>query len=235
MTAAWTRSPASKPPSSAAVADPGSSYVAQAACQGLPMIAQKLGEEAAETVIAALSGDERRTGRRSGRPAVPPDWCCWRDKGVPLADSAGRTRPARRHVRPRRKGSRRMTESTMPIDPTQPYDDDNIFAKILRGEIPSATRSTKTNGPSLSTTSARRPQVHMLVIPKGRYVSWDDFTAKAGDAEIAGFMRAVGKVARGQGAGRAGLPADGQCRRAWRAGSAASARPYLRRRAARVR
>ncbi len=36
----------------------------------------------------------------------------------------------------------------------------------------------------------------MLVIPKGRYVSWDDFSSRAGDAEIAGFVRAVGRVAR---------------------------------------
>jgi diadenosine tetraphosphate (Ap4A) HIT family hydrolase len=36
----------------------------------------------------------------------------------------------------------------------------------------------------------------VLVIPKGAYVSWDDFSAKASDAEIAGFVRAVGHVAR---------------------------------------
>jgi histidine triad (HIT) family protein len=40
---------------------------------------------------------------------------------------------------------------------------------------------------------------HILVIPKGAYVSWDDFTAKASDAEIAGFARAVGHVARAEG------------------------------------
>jgi diadenosine tetraphosphate (Ap4A) HIT family hydrolase len=38
--------------------------------------------------------------------------------------------------------------------------------------------------------------VHVLVIPKGPYVSWDDFTAKAGDAEVAGFIRSVGEVTR---------------------------------------
>ena len=47
-----------------------------------------------------------------------------------------------------------------------------------------------------STTSRRSPPIHILVIPKGAYVSWDDFSAKASDAEIAGFVRAIGKVAR---------------------------------------
>ena len=83
----------------------------------------------------------------------------------------------------------------MPIDPTQPYDDDNIFAKILRGEIPSNKVYDDEWAYAFEDINAQA-QVHVLVIPKGRYVSWDDFSANAGPEEIAGFVRAVGKVAR---------------------------------------
>jgi len=83
----------------------------------------------------------------------------------------------------------------MPIDPTQPYDDDNIFAKILRGDIPSNKVYDDEWAYAFEDINAQA-QVHVLVIPKGRYVSWDDFSANAGPDEIAGFVRAVGKVAR---------------------------------------
>ena len=83
----------------------------------------------------------------------------------------------------------------MPIDATQPYDDANIFAKILRGEIPSKTVYEDEFALAFHDINPQAP-VHILVIPKGRYVSWDDFSAKAPDAAIAGFVRAVGQVAR---------------------------------------
>jgi diadenosine tetraphosphate (Ap4A) HIT family hydrolase len=86
----------------------------------------------------------------------------------------------------------------MPIDATQPYDDDNIFAKILRGEIPS-TRVYEDEWAYAFEDIAPQAAVHTLVIPKGKYVSWDDFSQRASDAEIAGFVRAVGKVARDKG------------------------------------
>jgi histidine triad (HIT) family protein len=91
----------------------------------------------------------------------------------------------------------------MPIDATQPYDDQNIFAKILRGEIP-ATRLYEDEYAIAFPDIAPQSPTHILVIPKGAYVSWDDFSAKASDAEIAGFVRAVGTVAR-----EAGLVAPG--------------------------
>jgi histidine triad (HIT) family protein len=83
----------------------------------------------------------------------------------------------------------------MPIDATLPYDDSNIFAKILRGEIPNRTVFEDDHVLAFHDINPQAP-VHILVIPKGRYVSWDDFTAKASDAEITGFSRAVGHVAR---------------------------------------
>ena len=86
----------------------------------------------------------------------------------------------------------------MPIDATLPYDDANIFAKILRGEIPSKKVYEDEHALAFHDINPQAP-VHILVIPKGRYVSWDDFSAKAADAEIAGFIRAVGQVARDNG------------------------------------
>ena len=83
----------------------------------------------------------------------------------------------------------------MPIDATAPYDDNNIFARILRGEIPSRKVYEDDHALAFHDINPQAPH-HLLVIPKGRYVSWDDFSATASDAEIAGFIRAVGKVAR---------------------------------------
>ena len=91
----------------------------------------------------------------------------------------------------------------MPIDATQSYDDTNIFARILRGEIPSRKVYEDEHALAFHDINPLAP-THILVIPKGPYVSWDDFSAKAQDAEIAGFVRAVGKVARD-----AGLVASG--------------------------
>ncbi|WP_109355464.1 histidine triad nucleotide-binding protein [Sphingorhabdus sp. EL138] len=83
----------------------------------------------------------------------------------------------------------------MAIDATEPYDDDNIFAKILRGEIPNKTVYEDDHVLAFHDINPQAPH-HILVIPKGKYVSWDDFSAKASEAEIAGFVRGVGHVAR---------------------------------------
>ena len=83
----------------------------------------------------------------------------------------------------------------MPIDATLPYDDCNIFARILRGEIPAKTVYEDEHALAFHDIAPAAP-VHILVIPKGAYVSWDDFSARASEAEIAGFVRAVGQVAR---------------------------------------
>jgi histidine triad (HIT) family protein len=89
-------------------------------------------------------------------------------------------------------------ETAMPIDPRLPYDADNIFARILSGEIPAKTVYEDEFALAFHDINPQAP-VHLLVIPKGAYVSWDDFSAKASDAEIAGFVRAVGQVARDAG------------------------------------
>jgi len=86
----------------------------------------------------------------------------------------------------------------MPIDPTQPYDDNNIFARILRGEVPSKTIYEDEHVLAFHDINPLAP-THILVIPKGPYVSWDDFSERASDSEIAGFVRAVGTIARDEG------------------------------------
>jgi histidine triad (HIT) family protein len=83
----------------------------------------------------------------------------------------------------------------MPIDATKPYDDSNIFARILRGEIPSNTVYEDERVLAFHDINPLAP-THILVIPKGPYVSWDDFSEKASDEEIATLVRAVGKIAR---------------------------------------
>jgi len=86
----------------------------------------------------------------------------------------------------------------MPIDATKPYDDQNVFAKILRGEIPASKVYEDDVALAFNDINPQAP-THILVIPKGAYVSWDDFSAHASDSEITGFIRAVGKVARDAG------------------------------------
>ena len=83
----------------------------------------------------------------------------------------------------------------MPIDATAPYDESNIFARILRGEIPAKKVYEDEHALAFHDISPAAP-VHILIIPKGPYVSWDDFSERGSAEEIAGFVRAVGHVAR---------------------------------------
>lgn len=83
----------------------------------------------------------------------------------------------------------------MPVSGLPPYDPSNVFARILRGEIP--CKKVHEDEWSLAFHDIR-PQapVHVLVVPKGEYVSMADFSANASDAAIAGFWRTVAKVAK---------------------------------------
>ena len=83
----------------------------------------------------------------------------------------------------------------MPIDATRPYDESNIFARILRGELPCNKVHEDEHSLAFHDINKQAP-VHILVIPKGAYVSWDDFSERGSAEEIAGFVRAVGRVAR---------------------------------------
>jgi len=83
----------------------------------------------------------------------------------------------------------------MPIDAQAPYDETNIFARILRGEIPNKTVYEDEHVLAFRDIAPQAP-THILVIPKGAYVSWDDFSARASEVEIAAFVRAIGRIAR---------------------------------------
>ncbi|SDY50147.1 histidine triad nucleotide-binding protein [Citreimonas salinaria] len=83
------------------------------------------------------------------------------------------------------------------------YDDQNIFAKILRGEIPNDTVLETEHSLAFRDIRPQAP-IHVLVIPRGRYVSFDHFAQEASEAEIVDFVRAVGEVCR-----MAGVEADG--------------------------
>jgi histidine triad (HIT) family protein len=73
------------------------------------------------------------------------------------------------------------------------YDPQNIFAKILRGEIPNKTVLETEHTLAFHDIYPQAP-VHVLVIPKGPYVTYDHFCAEASDAEIVDYARTVAKV-----------------------------------------
>jgi diadenosine tetraphosphate (Ap4A) HIT family hydrolase len=75
------------------------------------------------------------------------------------------------------------------------YDDNNIFARILRGEIPATKVYEDDHVLAINDINPQAP-THVLVLPKGKYVSFGDFSAKASDAEIAALIKATGKIAR---------------------------------------
>ena len=78
------------------------------------------------------------------------------------------------------------------------YDPNNVFARILRGEIP--CKKVYEDADTLAFHDIHpQAKVHVLVIPKGAYVSMEDFSQRASEREIAALVRAVGKVARGLG------------------------------------
>ena len=86
----------------------------------------------------------------------------------------------------------------MTVDATLPYDDSNVFARILRGELPCTKVYEDEHVLAFNDINPQAP-VHILLIPKGRYVSWDDFSASASAEEITAFVRAAGQIARDKG------------------------------------
>lgn len=92
----------------------------------------------------------------------------------------------------------------MPIDHQQPYEDGNVFARILRGELPGKVICESDHSLALHDINPLAP-IHALVIPKGRYVSVADFAEKASDAEIVDLVRTIGRTARETGADAQGF------------------------------
>lgn len=83
----------------------------------------------------------------------------------------------------------------MSVRTDQPYDEGNVFARILRGEIPCRRVHETPHALAFHDINPQAP-VHVLVIPKGPYVSMADFSANAPEELVAGFFRAVGETAR---------------------------------------
>jgi histidine triad (HIT) family protein len=83
------------------------------------------------------------------------------------------------------------------------YDPNNIFARILRGEVPCRKVYEDQDVLAFHDINPQAP-VHILVIPKGAYGSMDDFAAAASDAEIIAFTRAIGRIARAHGVAQSG-------------------------------
>ena len=75
------------------------------------------------------------------------------------------------------------------------YDDNNIFAKVLRGEIPCDKIYENDYVLSFHDINPQK-KIHALVIPKGKYVDLDDFNAKASDKEIVGLIKGISVVAK---------------------------------------
>ena len=76
-----------------------------------------------------------------------------------------------------------------------PYDDNNVFARILRGELP-CMKVYEDEWVFAFEDIAPVAEIHVLVVPKSKHVCWDDFSRNAPAEEIAGFVRGVGKIAR---------------------------------------
>jgi diadenosine tetraphosphate (Ap4A) HIT family hydrolase len=79
-----------------------------------------------------------------------------------------------------------------------PYDRDNVFARILRGELPCNRVYEDEHVLAFRDITPQAP-THIVVIPKGEYVSVDDFAETASEAELAAFMRAIGRIAKQEG------------------------------------
>lgn len=84
------------------------------------------------------------------------------------------------------------------------YDENNIFARILKGDIPAKKVYEDDYALAFHDIMAKAP-VHVLVIPKGKYISMADFGENASDREITGFYRAVSKVAQDMGLTQSGF------------------------------
>jgi len=75
------------------------------------------------------------------------------------------------------------------------YDENNIFAKILRGEVPCEKIYEDEYILSFYDVNPQR-KIHALVIPKGKYIDLDDFNAKASENEIVAYFKGISKVAK---------------------------------------
>jgi histidine triad (HIT) family protein len=83
------------------------------------------------------------------------------------------------------------------------YDRNNVFARILRGELPCTKVYEDEHVLAFRDIEPQAPS-HVVLIPKGDYVSADDFSANASDVELVAFMRAIGRIAKAEGIAESG-------------------------------
>ena len=187
------------------------SHSARLLSRGTAKVAQKFGEESVECLIEAVAGNRDAVVAESAdvlyhlivlwvargiRPEEVWDELKRREGISGIAEKAARAKTCRlRSGWRRRKSPDPKRRPAMAVSGLPPYDDTNIFARILRGEIPNRTVYEDQWALAFHDISPQAP-VHVLVIPKGKYVSFADFSASASADEIAGFMRAIGKVAK---------------------------------------
>jgi histidine triad (HIT) family protein len=95
--------------------------------------------------------------------------------------------------------------------PTPAYDPNNVFARILRGEIPTNKKLFEDEHTLAFWDIAPAAPLHALVIPKGAYTDYADFSARASEAEIVSFVRATGQVAKSLGADEEGYRLISNC------------------------
>ena len=98
---------------------------------------------------------------------------------------------------------KRIYAKRIRINDPMAYDPENIFAKILRGEVSCEKVFEDDTTLAFKDINPQTP-CHVLVIPKGPYTSMDDFSLSASDSEIVGFVRAIGAIARNQNSVEAG-------------------------------
>ena len=213
-------------------ADPAISHSARLLARGTAKIAQKFGEEAVECLIEAVGGHRTALIGESA-DVLYHLLVLWVDAGVAAGADLGGAGAPRRDQRRRRESraqadAGRLRHHQDPLRPPMPYDDANIFARILRGEIPCGKIFEDDFVLAFHDIQPQAP-VHALVIPKGRFVDFADFTAAAPAAQVIGFHRAVARVAAMLGLERNRLPADRQQRPAQPPGSAALPRSHPRR------
>jgi len=84
------------------------------------------------------------------------------------------------------------------------YDRNNVFARLVRGELPCTKVHEDEHVLAFRDIAPQAPS-HVVLIPKGEYVSAEDFSTKASDAELAAFMRAIGKIAAAEGLAEGGF------------------------------
>jgi histidine triad (HIT) family protein len=180
-------------------ADPETSYTARLFAAGRAKIAQKLGEEAVEAVIAGVAEQP------AGLVAESADLLyhllvLWADAGISPAEIAAELNRREGRSGIDEKRARARTDSGRAC---LAYDRDNVFARILRGEIPCNKVYEDEHVLAFRDIRPQAP-THVLVIPKGEYESLDDFADKASEAEMAALVRALGRIARIAGVAESG-------------------------------